>query len=145
MTRFQPPRGTQDILPSDMAYFKAVVGHLRDIYALYGYGELHTPAFESQELLAAKGGNQIKDEILVKVQKVKGSHEEMFKTLLSQVQRESVDELALNQLFEEKEPEFKEMRSFLIAKFAEFHGILEPGQRVKLAELMKKLHRKKHH
>ena len=27
--------------------------------------------------------NQIKDEILVKVQKVKGSHEEMFNTLLS--------------------------------------------------------------
>ena len=62
--------------------------------------------------------NQIKDEILVKVQKVKGSHEEMFNTFLSQVQSESVDEPALNNLFEGKESEFKEMRTFLIAKFA---------------------------
>ena len=89
--------------------------------------------------------NQIKDEVLIKVQKVKGSHEEMFNTFLLQVQSESIDEQALNQLFEGKETEFKEMRTFLIAKFAEFHGILEPGQRAKLAELMNKFHRKKHH
>ena len=89
--------------------------------------------------------NQIKDEVLIKVQKVKGSHEEMFNTFLSQVQSESVDEVALNQLYEEKEPEFKELRTYFITKFAEFHSMLEPGQRTKLAELMKKFHRKKHH
>ncbi len=89
--------------------------------------------------------NQIKNEILAKMKNVKGSHEQMFNTFVKKVQSESVDEKVLNQLFEGKEAEFKQMRTFLIAKFAEFHSILEPKRRAKLAELMKKLHRKKHH
>ena len=63
MTKFQPPRGTRDILPANMIYMREVLERLRTIFERYGYGELHTPAFESFELLSAKSGEAVKDEI----------------------------------------------------------------------------------
>ena len=86
--------------------------------------------------------NRIKDEILAKKAEFKTGHKEIADQILIQVKSESVDQQALNQLFENKELEFKEMRAFLIEKFTEFHSILTPVQREKLAAKMEKFHNK---
>ena len=89
--------------------------------------------------------NEIKTEFLAKKQEFKGSREEIFNAFTTQVKNDSFDQDALNQLFEAKELEMKEMRFFFISKLAEFHDVLEPEQRVKLAEKMNKFHKKMHH
>lgn len=60
---WQPPRGTRDYLPKEMATRNKVFAKLRRVFELYGYGEVCTPAFEDFDLLAAKSGPQIEDEI----------------------------------------------------------------------------------
>ena len=87
---------------------------------------------------------RITDEILIKRQEFKGSHAEIFNTVLAQVNSDTLDQEKLNQLFEGKELEFKEMRFFLISKMADFHSILTPEQRQKLAEKMENFHSKRH-
>ncbi|MBX5490678.1 MAG: histidine--tRNA ligase [Chloroflexi bacterium] len=47
---FQAPRGTQDILPEDAAYWLFVERTARDWAARYGYGEIRTPTFEETGL-----------------------------------------------------------------------------------------------
>jgi Spy/CpxP family protein refolding chaperone len=83
---------------------------------------------------------RIKDEILAKRKGFKADHHAMFETVLAQVKGESVDEALLNQLFQDKEAQFKEMRGFMISKFAEFHKILTPVQREKLVKKMNEFH-----
>ncbi|MFQ5647696.1 MAG: histidine--tRNA ligase, partial [Candidatus Aenigmatarchaeota archaeon] len=65
MAQFQPPRGTRDFLPQEMARRQFIFDTLRRVFERFGYQALETPAFESWELLAAKGagGEDIKDEI----------------------------------------------------------------------------------
>ena len=89
--------------------------------------------------------DRIKDEIMVKKAEFKVNHDEIKNAVLSQVKSDSIDQAALNGLFGDKELEFKEMRAFLINKCAEFHSILTPEQRLKLADKMEKFHSKKHH
>ncbi len=52
---FQPPKGTRDLLPEDMKKRRFVFEKLRQVFELYGYEEIETPAFESLELLTCKG------------------------------------------------------------------------------------------
>lgn len=84
--------------------------------------------------------NRIKDEILAKHKSIKEDHHQMYETILAQVKGESVDETLLNQLFQDKEDQFKEMRSFMISKFAEFLKILTPAQREILIKKMNQFH-----
>ncbi len=62
---FQPPKGTRDFLPEDAEKLQFVIDTARVVFEKYGFKPLETPAFESFELLAAKGGGgeAIKDEI----------------------------------------------------------------------------------
>lgn len=52
---FQRPKGTRDFMPEEMERRRMVFENLRSIFHKYGYGEVSTPAFESLELLSAKG------------------------------------------------------------------------------------------
>ena len=56
MTRFEAPRGTHDILPSEQPLWQWVMGEMRDVCALYGYRRVDTPAFEETELIARTSG-----------------------------------------------------------------------------------------
>ena len=85
---------------------------------------------------------RIKDEIKTKHEVFKGTKKEMLDAILLEVKSETVDQEKLKQLFKDKETEMQEMRSFFISKFAEFHSILEPEQRSKLAEKMSEFHKK---
>ena len=56
MTRFEAPRGTHDILPSEQPLWQWVAGEMQDVCALYGYRRIDTPAFEDTELIVRTSG-----------------------------------------------------------------------------------------
>ena len=61
---YQPPKGTRDFLPEDMAKRRFIFEKLRSVFEKYGYGEIDTPAFENIELFEKKGsvgGQAVKD------------------------------------------------------------------------------------
>jgi histidyl-tRNA synthetase len=56
VTRFEAPRGTHDILPSEQPLWQWVTGAMEDVCAVYGYRRIDTPAFEETELIARTSG-----------------------------------------------------------------------------------------
>jgi len=60
---FQPPRGTRDFLPEEMLKRNWVLDRIREVYEVYGFEPLGTPAFESWELLKVKSGDDIVNQI----------------------------------------------------------------------------------
>ena len=56
MTRFEAPRGTHDILPSEQPLWQWVTGEMETVSGLYGYRRIDTPAFEDTELIARTSG-----------------------------------------------------------------------------------------
>jgi len=63
--KFQTPRGTRDFMPGEMLRREYVFSVVRKVFERFGFQPLETPAFESWELLSAKGtgGEAVKDEI----------------------------------------------------------------------------------
>lgn len=63
--KFQPPKGTRDLLSEDASKLQKIIEVCKDTFEKYGFSPLITPAFESFELLSAKGGlgEAVKDEI----------------------------------------------------------------------------------
>lgn len=86
--------------------------------------------------------NEIKQDIFNKHQSFSASKSEIMDALKKQLRKDAIDETELNALFESKESEFKEMRTFVISRFAEFHAMLTPEQRAKLADKMSEFHDK---
>ena len=86
--------------------------------------------------------NKIKNEILAKRKEFKGVRQEILNGVLSQIKKPKVNEATLNQLLASKEVHLKTMRKFLVSKFAEFHSILTPAQKVKLAKGIKEFHKR---
>ena len=56
MTRFEAPRGTHDILPSEQPLWQWVTGQMAEVCALYAYRRIDTPAFEDTELIVRTSG-----------------------------------------------------------------------------------------
>jgi histidyl-tRNA synthetase len=56
VTRFEAPRGTHDILPSEQPLWQWVIGEMETVSDLYGYRRIDTPAFEDTELIARTSG-----------------------------------------------------------------------------------------
>ncbi len=54
--KFEAPRGTHDILPSDQPLWQLAVGEAERLCALYGYRKIVTPAFEDTELFVRTSG-----------------------------------------------------------------------------------------
>ena len=63
--KYQPPKGTRDLIGEDGRKFQKVIEIVRNVYEKYGFEPWFTPAFESFELLSAKGGlgEDVKNEI----------------------------------------------------------------------------------
>jgi len=61
----QPPKGTRDFLPQEMAVRQYVFDICREVFERFGFEPLETPAIESWELLSKKGGGgeDIKKEV----------------------------------------------------------------------------------
>ena len=56
MTRFDAPRGTHDILPSEFPRWQRVIGEFEDVCDRYGYRRIQTPVFEDTELFVRTSG-----------------------------------------------------------------------------------------
>jgi histidyl-tRNA synthetase len=56
VTRFEAPRGTHDILPSEQSLWQWVTGEVKEVCTLYGYRRIDTPAFEDTELIVRTSG-----------------------------------------------------------------------------------------
>jgi len=56
VTRFEAPRGTHDILPSEQPLWQWVTGEMQGLCALYGYRRIDTPAFEDSDLIVRTSG-----------------------------------------------------------------------------------------
>ncbi|MBI1757500.1 MAG: histidine--tRNA ligase [Fimbriimonas ginsengisoli] len=54
--RFQAPRGTNDVLPSESHRWIELEGCFRELARLYGYAEIRTPDFEDTELFVRSSG-----------------------------------------------------------------------------------------
>jgi histidyl-tRNA synthetase len=54
--RFEAPRGTHDILPSEQPRWRRVVDEAERLCRLYGYGRISTPGFEDTELFRRTSG-----------------------------------------------------------------------------------------
>ncbi len=65
MQRIKPRTlsGFMELLPDKQAQMDAVLGVLRQTYALYGFTGIDTPAIESAEVLLAKGGGETEKQI----------------------------------------------------------------------------------
>jgi histidyl-tRNA synthetase len=56
VTRFEAPRGTHDIIPSEQTVWQQVIGEAERLCALYGYRRIDTPGFEDTELIVRTSG-----------------------------------------------------------------------------------------
>jgi histidyl-tRNA synthetase len=54
--KFEAPRGTHDILPSDQPLWQRVIGEVERLCALYGYRQIVTPGIEDTELFVRTSG-----------------------------------------------------------------------------------------
>jgi histidyl-tRNA synthetase len=54
--KFEAPRGTHDILPSEQPRWRRAIGEAERLCALYGYRRVDTPAFEETDLFARTSG-----------------------------------------------------------------------------------------
>ena len=54
--KFEAPRGTHDILPSEQPLWRHVLGEAERLCALYGYRKIVTPGFEDTELFVRTSG-----------------------------------------------------------------------------------------
>jgi histidyl-tRNA synthetase len=60
---FQPPRGTRDYLPEDQLKKNWVIKQIIEVYEMYGFEPLGTPAFEDLKMLTIKSGDDIINQI----------------------------------------------------------------------------------
>jgi histidyl-tRNA synthetase len=56
VTRFEAPRGTHDILPSEQPLWQWVKGEMEEVCRLYGYRRIDTPGIEDTELIVRTSG-----------------------------------------------------------------------------------------
>jgi histidyl-tRNA synthetase len=54
--KYEAPRGTHDILPSEQPRWRQVIAEFERLCALYGYRRIDTPVFEDTELFARTSG-----------------------------------------------------------------------------------------
>ena len=55
--QIQSPKGTRDILPSEVQTWQWVEGVARSVFGTYGYQEIRTPIFESTDLFVRGVGD----------------------------------------------------------------------------------------
>ncbi len=78
--------------------------------------------------------DRIKDEVLEKFREHRKTRKAMHERVIRLVKSDTLDVDEINRIFDEKEARHREMRPFIIEKIVEFHRILKPEQKEKLAE-----------
>lgn len=80
----------------------------------------------------------IKADILTRKADFSSLREGFREEALAQIRAGAVDTEALNRSLAAREEKARELRGFLVAKFAEFHAVLDTAQREKLASRVEK-------
>ena len=57
MNRIQKPKGTLDILPSDIGVWQYIESAVRETAKIYGFSEIRMPTFEATELFCRGVGD----------------------------------------------------------------------------------------
>jgi len=119
------PKGTRDFAPKESARRKYIFDTIRQVFELFGFQSLETPAMENLETLTGKYGEE-GDRLIFKIL---NSGEYLSGTalsyaLLEQAKGEKQDEILLNRLLNEKQltPRISEkaLRYDLTVPFARF-------------------------
>jgi histidyl-tRNA synthetase len=55
--KFEAPRGTHDIVPSEFPLWERVIGEFEELCRLYGYRRIQTPVFEDTDLFVRTSGH----------------------------------------------------------------------------------------
>lgn len=75
---YQKPKGTRDYYPQEKAVFNYIADTFRQAAKKYGFKEVEAPAIETMDLLTAKQGDEIKQQIFVLESKGEGKEKEEF-------------------------------------------------------------------
>lgn len=86
--------------------------------------------------------NAIKSEVVAKHKELKPKRDAWMTEVISQIRKDSVDVKTLDKLSNEQDSRHVEMRKLFQAKMIEFHAVLKPEQREKLANLVEKFSKK---
>ncbi len=86
--------------------------------------------------------NSIKSELVAKHKELKPKRDAWMTEVISQIRKDSVDVKSLDKLSSEQDSRHVEMRKLFQAKMIEFHAVLKPEQREKLADLVEKFSKK---
>ena len=60
------PKGTRDFTPAEMAKRNYIFNTIREVFALYGFQQIETPALEQMQTLMGKYGEE-GDKLLFKI------------------------------------------------------------------------------
>ncbi|MFC1569530.1 Spy/CpxP family protein refolding chaperone [bacterium] len=83
---------------------------------------------------------EIRNDIMTKHDSLYSERENMFKIVISEIEKETLDQSRLNQLFQQKLEKVSEIHPYVLSKLAEFHGTLTQEQKQKLTAFMQKHH-----
>ncbi len=86
-----------------------------------------------QELL-----NNIKDELLSKISKIRSEHESVHEVIVEQIKSDSVDTDQIKSLIKEKREKMDEIIGPVIDGLAELHATFTPEQKAQLIEMTEK-------
>ena len=99
-------------------------------------GELDLTETQKAEL------EKIHADIKAKHESVHDKKKSKIETVLDQVRQDSLDREKLSAVFDGKQQCVEDMQPFLMDKFSEFHAVLTPEQRNKLADKLEEFHTK---
>lgn len=83
----------------------------------------------------------VKRDLLAKKDQMKALRSGLVNEFVEQIKSENFNKEKLNQSLEQREASFKEIRALVVTKMGEFHAVLTPEQRVKLAESLSRYSR----
>jgi len=84
----------------------------------------------------------LKSELIAKHKEMKPKRDAWMTEVISQIRKDAVDTKVLDKVGADQDLRHIEMRKFFQAKMIEFHAVLRPEQREKLAELVEKFAKK---
>lgn len=86
--------------------------------------------------------SRIKEEVLARMKNESAGREKTGREAIALVKSDRLDAAAVNRIFDEREAAMKRLKPFIVEKIVEFHAMLTPEQRAKLADYMEKHHRR---
>lgn len=85
---------------------------------------------------------EIKTQVLAKFREMKAENAGMHQEVLAMLKSPSLSRDQLNRIAEKHEEGMRRLKPFIIDRIVEFHGMLTPEQKNKLAELAEKFHKR---